>query len=49
MTVHELLPEEVLKNMIYPYPYENHETVLEIDDIGHSDRIICMGCRIKEW
>lgn len=47
LTVHRLMSDEELKGSIYPCPYENIETDLEIDDIAHSDKIIALGCTIK--
>ena len=36
LTVHRRL-SEVLKHLTYPYPYENIETELELDDIGYTN------------
>lgn len=33
---------------IYPYPYETEYATLEFDDIGHSDRVLCLGVEQKE-
>ena len=31
----------------YPYPYITEYTELEFDDVGVSDRVLCLGCEIK--
>ena len=46
LTVYRKLSDEVLKKLSYPYPYENIETELELDDIGYSDNVVCLGCVI---
>ena len=33
---------------IYPYPYETEYATLEFDDIGHSDRVLCLGVERKD-
>ena len=38
----KLTPDE-LKDMPYPYPYETEYTTLEFDDIGVSDKVLCLG------
>ena len=42
-TVHLAVKEEVLDKRLYPYPYDNYEGILEIDDIGYSDKVVCLG------
>ena len=46
LTVHRRLSDEVLKHLTYSYPYEIIETELELDDIGYSDNVVCLGCEI---
>lgn len=38
------IPDEELKDMRYPYPY-NTEYLdgVEFDDVGHSDKVLCLG------
>lgn len=52
-TVHLAVKDEVLDKRLYPYPYDNYKGILEIDDIGHSDNVVCLGvtptnCEIQE-
>ncbi len=49
----KLSDEEIIElhNMygrIYPYPYETEYATLEFDDIGHSDRVLCLGVERKD-
>lgn len=38
------LTDDELKNQIYPYPYETeYFNGIEFDDIGYSDKILCLG------
>lgn len=46
LTVHRKVTDEELKNTSYPYPFENIKTELELNDIGHSENVICLGCEI---
>lgn len=46
LTVHRRLSDEVLKRLTYPFPYENIDTELELDDIGYSNNVVCLGCKI---
>lgn len=48
LTVHKKLSENELVGMTYPYPYANYKVKLELDDIGYSDKLICLGCELKE-
>ncbi len=32
---------------IYPYPYETQYVELEFDDIGVSDKVLCLGVTYK--
>lgn len=36
----ETIPEEELKKMSYPFPYNYNEAKMEIVDIGHSDKVV---------
>lgn len=33
--------------LIYPYPYETQYVELEFDDIGVSDKVLCLGVTYK--
>ena len=40
--------EEIIKSKYpYPYPYNTAYTELEFDDIGYSDKQLCLGCVIR--
>lgn len=42
--VRRKLTDDELKNQKYPYPYETeHFNGIEFDDIGYSDKILCLG------
>jgi len=41
------LTEDELRGLTYPYPYYTRYTSLEFDDIGHSDKVLCLGCEIS--
>lgn len=34
--------------MPYPYPYETEYTTLEFDDIGVSDKVLCLGVELNK-
>lgn len=42
--VHKRIPEEQLKNLRYPFPFdtENFEGI-DFDDIGHSDKVLYLS------
>lgn len=46
MRVRTKITDEQLKNLSYPYPYNTEHTQLEFDDIGYSDKQLCLGCEI---
>lgn len=54
MRIRRKLSDEVIKALaekygrIFPYPYETEYATLEFDDIGHSDRVLCLGVECKE-
>lgn len=48
MRIRRRLTDEELKQMPYPYPYETEYATLEFDDIGHSDRVLCLGVERKD-
>lgn len=33
---------------IYPYPYETSHSELEFDDVGVSDKVLCLGVELKD-
>lgn len=33
---------------IYPYPYKTSYAELEFDDVGVSDKILCLGVELKD-
>lgn len=37
------IPEKELKNSSYPYPLEMIDGYLEFQDIGYSDKELCLG------
>ena len=43
MRVRRKLSDEEFKQMRYAYPYETEYLTLEFDDIGYSDKVLCMG------
>lgn len=44
----KLIPEEKLKNMYYPYPWNMIEGKIEFHDIGWSDKEFCIGIYEKD-
>lgn len=46
ITVHLEVMEEELQKRMYKYPYDNYKAELDIDDIGYSDKIVCIGVGI---
>lgn len=47
MRIRRKLTDEELKDMPYPYPYETEYTTVEFDDIGYSDKDLCLGVETK--
>ena len=43
MRVRRKLTDEELKNCRCPYPYDTEYLILEFDDIGVSDKVLCLG------
>ena len=42
--VRRKLPDDVLKHMRYPYPYDtDYFEDVEFDDIGYSNKKLCLG------
>ena len=48
MRIRRKLSDEELKHCIYPYPYETQYSELEFDDIGVSDKVLCLGVELKD-
>ena len=48
MRIRRRLTDEELKYMPYPYPYETEDTTLEFDDIGVSDKVLCLGVELNK-
>lgn len=46
VTLHLEVMEEELRKRLYQYPYDNYKVELDIDDIGYSDEVVCMGVEI---
>ena len=47
MRVRRTLSDEELKKCLYPYPYDTEYLTLEFDDIGVSDKVLCLGVTSK--
>lgn len=47
MRIMEEIPEEELKGMSYPYPWRMYDGHLEFQDIGYSDKELCLGVYYK--
>lgn len=47
MRVRRKLTDEELKNCRYPYPYDTEYLILEFDDIGVSNKVLCLGVTSK--
>lgn len=45
MRIRRKLTLEELKDIPYPYPYETEYTTLEFDDVGVSDKVLCLGVK----
>lgn len=54
MRIRRKLSDDEIKKLydkygkIYPYPYETQYTQLEFDDVGVSDRVLCLGVELKD-
>ncbi len=46
--VHLVVMEEELQKWFYKYPHASYKAELSIDDIGYSDRIVCIGVEIAD-
>lgn len=45
----KLTDEEIIElHRIYPYPYETSYSELEFDDVGVSDKVLCLGVTLNE-
>lgn len=45
--LHIKIPDEELKGMRYPYPYDNVSVELDLDDISYSENIVAIGCHVE--
>ena len=43
MRVRHKVSDEELKTRLYPYPYDTEYLTMEFDDIGVSDKVLCLG------
>ena len=48
MRIRRKLTDEELKNYRYPYPYDTEYLTLEFDDIGVSNKVLCLGVTSNE-
>lgn len=48
MRIRRRLTDEELKYIPYSYPYETEYTTLEFDDIGVSDKVLCLGVELNK-
>ena len=46
--VHLAVMEEELHKRFYKYPHDSYKAELTIDDIGHSDEVVCIGIEIAD-
>lgn len=46
-TIHLDVKEEVLNKRIYPYPFDDYEAEICIDDVGYSDNVVLVGITPK--
>ena len=47
LRVRTKLNDDELRNLRYPYPFKTKYTELEFDDIGFSDKDLCLGCEVQ--
>lgn len=48
LRVRRRMTDKELIGTIYPYPFKTIYTELEFDDVGVSDRVLCLGCLFEE-
>jgi len=48
LRVRKKLTGEELRGVIYPYPFKTEYTELVFDDVGVSDKTLCLGCEIAK-
>lgn len=48
MRIRRRLTDEELKESRYPYPYDTEYLTLEFDDIGVSDKVLCLSVTSNE-
>lgn len=44
----KLSDNEIKELKVYPYPYETQYSELEFDDIGVSDKVLCLGVELEK-
>ena len=47
LCVSSRLPEETLKAMKYPCPYQHEYTNIDLNDIGYSEKTVVFGIDLK--
>jgi hypothetical protein len=47
MRVRRKLTDEELRHCRYPYPYDTEYLILEFEDIGVSNKVLCLGVTFK--
>ena len=48
LTGEEIIELDKKYGRIYPYPYETSYSELEFDDVGVSDKVLCLGVTLNE-
>lgn len=46
--LHLEVREEILDKRMYKFPHDNYDVELSIDDIGYSDKVVCIGVTFKD-
>ena len=48
MRIEDIIELHKKYGKIYPYPYETSYSELEFDDVGVSDKVLCLGVELKD-